>query len=59
MTKEEAAWESFSEDEPVPKKAKVAVVANTAKGPSSGAKKGAKAAGKGGSGGIMSFFAKK
>lgn len=46
VTREEATWESFSEDEPVPKK-KPAV--NVAKG------KGAKP----GQGNIMSFFGKK
>ena len=53
MTKEEAAWESFSEDEPAPKKAKT-MPAATANKPAAG-KKGAKA----GQGNIMSFFAKK
>jgi len=52
VTKEEAAWESFSEDEPAPKKAKTMPAATTNK---PAAKKGAKA----GQGNIMSFFAKK
>ena len=53
VTKEEAAWESFSEDEPAPpsKKAKVSAPPPAAK---AGAKKGGK-----GQGNIMSFFAKK
>ena len=47
MTREEATWESFSEDEPAPKKKPAAPVA-----------KGK--AGKGqGQGNIMSFFGKK
>ncbi|KAJ9662392.1 hypothetical protein H2201_006101 [Coniosporium apollinis] len=51
VTKEEPVWESFSEDEPVPKKAKAPVSSGSAaKG-----KKGAKA----GQGNIMSFFGKK
>ncbi|KAK8208055.1 Cell morphogenesis protein PAG1 [Zalaria obscura] len=49
VTKEEAAWESFSEDEPAPKKAKTSVAPPAAK-----AKKG----GKPGQGNIMSFFSK-
>lgn len=53
VTREEAAWESFSEDEPAPKKAKVsAPIASTNKAT---AKKGAKP----GQGNIMSFFGKK
>ncbi|KAK4494159.1 hypothetical protein PRZ48_014457 [Zasmidium cellare] len=52
VTREEAAWESFSEDEPAPKKAKVQAPATTK--PSAG-KKGAKP----GQGNIMSFFSKK
>lgn len=48
VTKEEAVWESFSEDEPVLKKPKPAPV--SAKG-----KKG----GKPGQGSIMNFFQKK
>lgn len=50
MTREEPAWESFSEDEPAPKKAKISTHAPAAaKG-----KKGAKV----GQGNIMSFFKK-
>lgn len=52
VTKEEPAWESFSEDEPVVK----------AKPPTSSAPSGLKAkkpASKPGQGNIMSFFAKK
>ncbi|OCK83591.1 hypothetical protein K432DRAFT_379368 [Lepidopterella palustris CBS 459.81] len=53
VTKEEAVWESFSEDEPEPKKLKtVAPTISTAKG-----KKGAKQGQ--GQGNIMSFFSKK
>ena len=52
VTKEEAAWESFSEDEPAPKKART-MPAATANKPA--AKKGGKA----GQGNIMSFFSKK
>ena len=52
VTREEAVWESFSEAEPEPKKAKApAKAASTFKG-----KKGA--AGKGGQGSIASFFKK-
>ncbi|KAH7063444.1 DNA polymerase subunit Cdc27 [Macrophomina phaseolina] len=50
VTKEEAVWESFSEEEPQPKKPK-STPATTAK-----SKKGG---GKQGQGSIMSFFAKK
>ncbi|EGP84757.1 uncharacterized protein MYCGRDRAFT_87430 [Zymoseptoria tritici IPO323] len=46
----EAVWESFSEDEPAPKKAKVQVAAST---------KAVKKGGKPGQGNIMSFFGKK
>lgn len=51
VTKEEAVWESFSEEEPVPKKAKPAPAkpASSAKG---------KNAGKKGQGSIASFFKK-
>lgn len=50
VTKEEAVWESFSEDEPQPKRAKSAPKpAEVAKG---------KAAGKKGQGSIASFFKK-
>lgn len=52
VTKEEAVWESFSEDEPQPKKLKPAP---TTKLPSSA--KG-KTAGKKGQGSIASFFKK-
>ncbi|KAF2083146.1 hypothetical protein K490DRAFT_70120 [Saccharata proteae CBS 121410] len=51
VTKEEPVWESFSEEEPAPKKIK-------APAPSAAAK-GKKAAPKTGQGNIMSFFAKK
>ncbi|KAH0290128.1 hypothetical protein M436DRAFT_50370 [Aureobasidium namibiae CBS 147.97] len=50
VTREEAAWESFSEEEPAPKKAKVSVAPTTAK---------AKKAAPKGQGNIMSFFSKK
>lgn len=46
VTREEAAWESFSEDEPAPKKAKVQSTAAPTK-----AKKG--------QGSIKNFFGKK
>jgi DNA polymerase delta subunit 3 len=51
VTKEEQVWESFSEDEPQPKKAKPTPksTASTAKG---------KMAGKKGQGSIASFFKK-
>jgi DNA polymerase delta subunit 3 len=51
VTKEEAVWESFSEEEPAPKKAKPAPAK-----PSSSAK--GKNAGKKGQGSIASFFKK-
>ena len=51
VTKEEAVWESFSEDEPKPKKLKTAKTK-----PPSGTK--GKAAGKKGQGSIASFFKK-
>jgi len=54
VTKEEAAWESFSEDEPAP----VAKKAKTAAAPPAAAKAAPKKGGKG-QGNIMSFFAKK
>ena len=56
VTREEPGWESFSEDEPAPKKPKLASSAKPAasNGP---AKKGAGA--KTGQGNIMSFFSKK
>jgi DNA polymerase delta subunit 3 len=52
VTKEEAVWESFSEDEPQPKKGKSFSSATTTA-------KGKKAAAKPGQGNIMSFFSKK
>ncbi|KAK4544326.1 hypothetical protein LTR36_004217 [Oleoguttula mirabilis] len=55
VTKEEAAWESFSEDEPAPKKLKTAPATSTNK-PTAAGKKGAAKAGQGN---IMSFFSKK
>ncbi|OQO09430.1 hypothetical protein B0A48_04828 [Cryoendolithus antarcticus] len=54
VTKEEAVWESFSEDEPAPKKAKMASAPAVAKGGAA-----AKKASKPGQGNIMSFFGKK
>jgi DNA polymerase delta subunit 3 len=54
VTKEEAAWESFSEDEPAPKKIKAQPAASTTSRPA--AKKGGAKAGQGN---IMSFFSKK
>jgi DNA polymerase delta subunit 3 len=50
VTREEAAWESFSEEEPAPKKAKVSAAPTTAK---------TKKAAPKGQGNIMSFFSKK
>jgi DNA polymerase delta subunit 3 len=52
VTKEEPAWESFSEDEPV-----IKAKPTTSSGPSG--TKSKKSAGKPGQGNIMSFFAKK
>lgn len=52
VTKEEPAWESFSEDEPPPKEA-------TPASTTSSAAKGKKGAGKRGQGNIASFFGKK
>lgn len=52
VTKEEAVWESFSEEEPEPKKKKANFTAPTTA-------KGKKAGGKPGQGNIMSFFGKK
>jgi DNA polymerase delta subunit 3 len=52
VTKEEAVWESFSEEEPEPKKKKTLLAAPTTA-------KGKKASGKAGQGNIMSFFGKK
>ena len=54
MTKEEPAWESFSEDEPPPQRQKIP--ASTA---TSSTGKGKKTGGKPGQGNIMSFFGKK
>ncbi|KAF2771415.1 hypothetical protein EJ03DRAFT_342192 [Teratosphaeria nubilosa] len=54
VTREEAAWESFSEDEPAPKKAKT-----TAPAPASKVAAGGKKASAKGQGNIMSFFGKK
>ena len=51
VTREEAAWESFSEDEPAPKKAKPT--------PAPAAKGAKKGAAKPGQGSITSFFGKK
>ena len=62
VTKEEAAWESFSEEEPAAKKVKSAVNAGAAAQAPGAAKKGGAAAGgmaKKGQGNIMSFFGKK
>ncbi|TID25956.1 DNA polymerase subunit Cdc27 [Venturia nashicola] len=52
VTKEEAVWESFSEEEPEPKKKKTNFTAPTTA-------KGKKAGGKPGQGNITSFFGKK
>ena len=52
VTKEEAAWESFSEEEPAPKKLKPSVSTTKSTG-------GNKKAAKPGQGNIMSFFGKK
>ena len=51
VTREEAVWESFSEDEPAPKKAKPT--------PAPAAKGAKKGAAKPGQGNIMAFFGKK
>ncbi|KAM3424256.1 hypothetical protein BST61_g11204 [Cercospora zeina] len=53
VTREEAAWESFSEEEPAPKKPKTSATVPSTNKPA--AKKG----GKPGQGNIMSFFGKK
>ena len=64
VTKEEAVWESFSEDEAKPAapvvaaKAKSSTVAAGAKGKGGGGA-GAGDGGKAGQGNIMSFFGKK
>ena len=55
MTREEPAWESFSEDEPPPPQK----IAKTAAAAASTAAKAKKSAGKPGQGSIMSFFGKK
>ena len=57
VTKEEQAWESFSEDEPAPKKLKGQPTTNVSK--PAAAAVAAKKGGKPGQGNIMSFFAKK
>ena len=57
VTKEEPAWESFSEDEPGPTKERTP--ASTAASASSMAAKGKKTGGKPAQGNIMSFFGKK
>ncbi|CAD6584828.1 MAG: hypothetical protein ASARMPREDX12_006640 [Alectoria sarmentosa] len=54
VTKEEPAWESFSEDEPPPQREKI--LPSTA---TSSMGKGKKPGGKSGQGNIMSFFGKK
>ena len=59
VTKEEPAWESFSEDEVVPKVKKPAVTASNPVKSSGKEEKGKKGASKPGQGNIMSFFAKK
>jgi len=51
VTKEEPVWESFSEDEPAPKKPKIMAPTTVAKGKKGGEKKG--------QGSIMNFFGKK
>jgi len=53
VTKEEPAWESFSEDEPPPQKDKTPASTASSMG------KGKKGGGKVGQGNIMSFFGKK
>lgn len=54
VTREEPAWESFSEDEPAPKKLKGPPAATF-----NGGTKAARKGGRPGQGNIMSFFAKK
>ena len=54
MTKEELAWESFSDDEPRPQKQKT-IAANVI----SSMGKGKKSGGKPGQGNLMNFFGKK
>lgn len=56
VTREEATWESFSEDEPVVPKAKAKTTSANA---SAGAGRPKKPIGKAGQGSIMSFFGKK
>ena len=56
VTKEELAWESFSEDEPAPSNK---LRAPTSTAPSTAGGKGKKAGVKPGQGNIMSFFGKK
>ena len=53
MTKEEPAWESFSEDDPPPKQKHFTSAATSSIG------KGKKSGGNPGQGNIMSFFGKK
>lgn len=57
VTKEEAVWESFSEDEEPPKQARPAVNAGAAIKKDKGG--GQQQQGKKGQGNIMSFFGKK
>ena len=63
VTKEEAVWESFSEDEPEPKMPKPSFPTSTTKGSSQAknvvGKGNGKPAGSGKDGGIMSFFGKR
>lgn len=62
VTREEPAWESFSEDEPPPKKVKASPLSSVNKPSTGGAKKsagGGTGGGKPGQGNIMSFFGKK
>lgn len=63
VTKEEAVWESFSEDEPEPKKARPSFPASSAKGSSQNKSISSKSSGKTANaskgGGIMNFFGKK
>lgn len=63
VTKEEAVWESFSEDEPEPKKSRPSFPASSAKGSSQSKNPPSKSSGKAANaskgGGIMNFFGKK
>ncbi|KAK5047091.1 hypothetical protein LTR84_007034 [Exophiala bonariae] len=59
VTKEEAVWESFSEDEPEPKPAPTKPAFGKPQPTPSQGKAGAKAGAKKASGNIMSFFGKK